>query len=218
VSWVRCIVIASEDHSIEIEDHLLEKCTFRKLRTHNKHVLWTYEGRSVVALPLDRSLTLGADGRSPRFYSEGDSSLALAFGARLEFTIGITTSAEDRPRFDPSSKKIAKLIIKAFEAAEEEDDDTWNLRCDVSSTDLISANNSLGELAETLDRSNIDYRAGLFDGAFGIVAGNAEPGDTYIGPAVYVTANWTEQITKSVEVRLVINESEALLDGNSLVF
>jgi hypothetical protein len=182
-------------------------------------VLFICEGRDEPNLDPKKTLTISIDGRGSVFYSlNGDSRLAKEFNAQLQITVGISFHLSRKKKLPPKAKILVKKLEKMPSAYTEsdEEEDRCSIRFQLPPKQTEKVLKDLRALATILDKASIPHRAALFDAPWGDVQGDLDDAGLWIGPAVYVVANWEKQIPHTFE--LVLNGEESLVDGDSVKF
>lgn len=218
MSYLRALTIAPQALKQKVERGLREDFAYKVLRQNKRHFLVAYSGRYLPAFDPQRTCTLAVDARNVGYRVEGNQSLAKVFDARIEITIGISIQLSRMRKIPEAGRKILRRLEK-IDSAEGEDNkeaDRSNLRFDLSPAAAVPVTRLIKQLVRTLDRAGVPYRACLFDGQDGQALGSLSDDGLYVGPAAYALANWEQQVLRTEQVELIVNETSVLLDGDDV--
>jgi hypothetical protein len=217
--WTRALYITPSKREKALES-AFGKCVWKKLREQNGLTLYVAESRGRPDYDPQSTLVIGIDDRGPGWFIFGDPQLAAAFNARIELTVGFEIESKDYPKlknYKPFTAAVKQLEEVAGELEFDEDQDRFGARIDVELGERAEqAVAALEKLAAALAQKGVDHRVAVFRGQTGEMLGELDESDQYLGPDAIVCASWDVQVMRTETVEVVLNESESLLDGETI--
>ena len=217
MSYARSITIAPKAMQKSIFSKLEKDFQFKQMIDNNDHILVVYEGRYIPEFDQSKTFTVTIDGRNIGYSVVGNQSLQEYFDVKVELVVGVSLPLSQVSKLTKNAKShLKKLEKQATETEEDEDEDVYNLRFDLSPEQATIVVEQLNDLANVLEKIAVEYRVATFEGFSGKEIGKFAEKGLYIGPSAYALASWEQQVLRTEIVELVLNGSETLLDGNGI--
>jgi hypothetical protein len=226
MSKVRCIIVVKKTEEKKIVTDLKKSFKYQKLGENINYSLFVFEGADIPVFKVDYddNYVAGVDGRNPTFYKAGNEELAYEFNVSINLAFGLSINLSRKNKL-PSQAKPIMLKLESLSNEKEEDDaeDRYNIRFDVPPEDWLdplpkdkSPIKLIQELSLIFKKAKFPFRATFFNGTNGDINGELSDAGLFVGPSAYIFCKFVQNKSNKQESDLVINDSEILINGDSL--